>query len=286
MRQLLVWPQAVSLTSLDLRDCWIDVTSLWVFVEKLTGLRSLYMCTHALRVAESAEEKDIHTFTALRRLCTLDLRNETAPFDQKGPQQHTKSVEELAPMVHGMRMTLTRLCVTACVLGEQTGGVAELVEPLGNLTELDLGMLECGRVLPEARRALVRVLAGLTRLRSLDVRSWGLATDAGEGVVVSRTIVLLSNLTRLPGLRKRVISLMQEDSMAPARTEVRSCGWLAQVDENGGSIFHYRPLSKGSQDMAALVEEVRELFTNGHDAQPEGSPTADSGSEGASAHNL
>ena len=101
-----------------------------------------------------------------------------------------------------------------------------------------------------------------------------------------RMLHVLSNLTRLPGLRKRVISLMQEDSMTPARTEVRSCGWLAQVDENGGSIFHYRPLSKGSQDMAALVEEVRELFTNGHHAQTEESPAVESDTEAASAHIL
>lgn len=80
---------------------------------------------------------------------------------------------------------------------------------------------------------------------------------------------VLSNLTRLPGLRKRVLTLLADDSIPSARSEIRSCGWLAQVDENGGSIFHYRPLSKGSQDMAALVEEVRELFTHGPQAQPE-----------------
>jgi chromosome partitioning protein len=80
---------------------------------------------------------------------------------------------------------------------------------------------------------------------------------------------VLSNLTRLPGLRKRVLTLLADDSIPSARSEIRSCGWLAQVDENGGSIFHYRPLSKGSQDMAALVEEVRELFTQGPQAQPE-----------------
>ena len=84
-----------------------------------------------------------------------------------------------------------------------------------------------------------------------------------------RLLHVLSNLTRLPGLRKRVLMLMHNDAMASARSEIRSCGWLAQVDENGGSIFHYRPLSKGAQDMAALVEEVRELFTNGHPAHPE-----------------
>ena len=80
---------------------------------------------------------------------------------------------------------------------------------------------------------------------------------------------VLSNLTRLPGLRKRVLTLMNDDAMQSARSEIRSCGWLAQVDENGGSIFHYRPLSKGAQDMAALVGEVRELFSNGQSAHPE-----------------
>src|SRR5688572_24794270 len=43
-----------------------------------------------------------------------------------------------------------------------------------------------------------------------------------------------------------------------ARTEVRTCGWLAQVDEHGGSIFRYRPLSKGAVDMGLLIDEVLE----------------------------
>lgn len=84
-----------------------------------------------------------------------------------------------------------------------------------------------------------------------------------------RMLHVLSNLTRLPGLRKRVLTLLADDSIPSARSEIRSCGWMAQVDENGGSIFHYRPLSKGAQDMAALVEEVRELFTNGPQAHTE-----------------
>jgi hypothetical protein len=42
------------------------------------------------------------------------------------------------------------------------------------------------------------------------------------------------------------------------RSEIRSCSWLEQVDKNGGSIFLCRPLSKGSQNMAALDEEGRE----------------------------
>lgn len=84
-----------------------------------------------------------------------------------------------------------------------------------------------------------------------------------------RMLHVLSNLTRLPGLRKRVLALLADDGIPSARSEIRSCGWLAQVDENGGSIFHYRPLSKGAQDMAALVEEVRDLFTNGPQAHAE-----------------
>lgn len=84
-----------------------------------------------------------------------------------------------------------------------------------------------------------------------------------------RMLHVLSNLTRLPGLRKRVLTLLADDHIPSARTEIRSCGWMAQVDENGGSIFHYRPLSKGAQDMAALVEEVRELFNNGPQAHTE-----------------
>lgn len=67
---------------------------------------------------------------------------------------------------------------------------------------------------------------------------------------------VLSNLTRQPGLRNRVIALMDEEQIPRAHTEVRSCGWLAQVDEHGGSIFKYRPHAKGSEDMGALADEV------------------------------
>lgn len=89
-----------------------------------------------------------------------------------------------------------------------------------------------------------------------------------------RMLHVLSNLTRLPGLRKRVLALLADDGIPSARSEIRSCGWMAQVDENGGSIFHYRPLSKGAQDMAALVEEVRDLFTNGPQAHAETSASS------------
>ena len=83
-------------------------------------------------------------------------------------------------------------------------------------------------------------------------------------------IHVLINLTRLPGLRRRVLSLMKEDHILPASSEIRSCGWLAQVDEYGGSIFHFRPHSNGAQDMKGLVNEVTTLFANGpQDAHPE-----------------
>ena len=67
-------------------------------------------------------------------------------------------------------------------------------------------------------------------------------------------------------LRNRVIALMDEEQIPRAHTEVRSCGWLAQVDEHGGSIFEYRPHAKGAEDMASLTEEV--LSALGEHAAP------------------
>lgn len=84
-----------------------------------------------------------------------------------------------------------------------------------------------------------------------------------------RLLHVLSNLTRLPGLRRRVLALLQDDGLEPAKSEIRSCGWLAQVDEYGGSIFHFRPHSNGAQDMSALVDEVLALFANGPQAHAE-----------------
>ena len=75
-----------------------------------------------------------------------------------------------------------------------------------------------------------------------------------------RVLHVLSNLSRQPGLRKRVMEVMDLHGIKRARSEIRTCGWLAQVDENGGSIFHYRPYSKGAQDMEALVHEVLQLL--------------------------
>ena len=67
---------------------------------------------------------------------------------------------------------------------------------------------------------------------------------------------VLSNLSRLQGHRKRVIELMQHEGIAGAETEIRTCGWLAQVDEHGGSIFQYRPHANGAKDILVLKEHV------------------------------
>jgi chromosome partitioning protein len=84
-----------------------------------------------------------------------------------------------------------------------------------------------------------------------------------------RLLHVVVNLTRWPGLRRRVLALLQADGLEPAQSEIRSCGWLAQVDEFGGSIFHFRPRSNGAKDMGTLVEEVLALLDNGQHAQPE-----------------
>lgn len=69
---------------------------------------------------------------------------------------------------------------------------------------------------------------------------------------------VLSNLSKQVGLHRRVLETMHEHGIRPAKTEVRTCGWLAQVDEHGGSIFAWRPHSLGATDMAALAQEVLE----------------------------
>lgn len=71
-----------------------------------------------------------------------------------------------------------------------------------------------------------------------------------------RVLHVLSNLTRQPGLRRRVMEVMDAHGILRAGSEVRTCGWLAQVDEHGGSIFDWRPHSRGAEDMANLVNEV------------------------------
>jgi chromosome partitioning protein len=78
---------------------------------------------------------------------------------------------------------------------------------------------------------------------------------------------VLSNLSRLQGHRKRVIELMEHDDIASASNEIRSCGWLAQVDEHGGSIFQYRPHANGAKDVLVLMEQV--LITLGLKTLPD-----------------
>jgi len=75
-----------------------------------------------------------------------------------------------------------------------------------------------------------------------------------------RLLHVLSNLSRQSGLRARVIAAMDLHGIPRGRTEVRTCGWLAQVDEHGGSIFHWRPYANGARDMAALLDEVTQLL--------------------------
>jgi chromosome partitioning protein len=67
---------------------------------------------------------------------------------------------------------------------------------------------------------------------------------------------VLSNLSKQVGLRRRVIETMMLHDIEPALSEVRTCGWLAQVDEHGGDIFAWRPHSIGAMDIDALTTEV------------------------------
>lgn len=71
-----------------------------------------------------------------------------------------------------------------------------------------------------------------------------------------RVLHVVSNLSKLPGLRNRVIKLLDDYGVPRATSEIRTCGWLAQVDEHGGSIWHWRPTSKGAQDMGHLIDEA------------------------------
>lgn len=59
-----------------------------------------------------------------------------------------------------------------------------------------------------------------------------------------------------PGLRKLVRRRLKENKIPVARTEIRHCGWTARASEHGGSIFGYRPKSKGAQDHLALKNEI------------------------------
>jgi chromosome partitioning protein len=72
------------------------------------------------------------------------------------------------------------------------------------------------------------------------------------------TMLHVLNNISLPGVRNSVLRFMQQEGIPVAKTEVRNCGWLAQVDRHGGSIFEYRPRSKGAEDIPKLQREVLE----------------------------
>lgn len=84
----------------------------------------------------------------------------------------------------------------------------------------------------------------------------------GEGP--NEILHVLCNMTRQAGLRRRVIRAMNEEGIAIAPAEVRSCGWLAQVDEHGGSIFRYRPKSKGAKDMNGVIDAALAALQENH----------------------
>jgi chromosome partitioning protein len=70
-----------------------------------------------------------------------------------------------------------------------------------------------------------------------------------------RMLHVLNNIT-LQGVRNSILRFMKEEGIPIAKTEVRNCGWLAQVDRHGGSIFDYRPHSKGAEDIPKLQQEI------------------------------
>ncbi len=70
-----------------------------------------------------------------------------------------------------------------------------------------------------------------------------------------RMLHVLNNIS-LQGVRNSVIRFMNEEGIPIAKTEIRNCGWLAQVDRHGGSIFEYRPNSKGAEDIPKLQNEI------------------------------
>jgi chromosome partitioning protein len=76
-----------------------------------------------------------------------------------------------------------------------------------------------------------------------------------------RMLHVLNNIS-LTGVRNTILRFMEEEGIAVARTEVRNCGWLAQVDRHGGSIFDYRPKSKGAEDIPKLQREVLQCLWN------------------------
>jgi chromosome partitioning protein len=80
----------------------------------------------------------------------------------------------------------------------------------------------------------------------------------GEGA--PRLLHVLNNV-RYVELRRYMAELFAREGLALARTEIRTCPHLAQVDEHGGSIFTHRPHSRGAEDMTELTQEVLEVLS-------------------------
>lgn len=78
-----------------------------------------------------------------------------------------------------------------------------------------------------------------------------------------RMLHVLNNV-RYVELRRYMAELFAREGLSTARTEIRTCPSLAQVDEHGGSIFAYRPHSRGAEDMGDLVQEVLETLGLAH----------------------
>lgn len=74
-------------------------------------------------------------------------------------------------------------------------------------------------------------------------------------------------------LRTLILTIMHENGITPAKTEIRSCAYLAIVDNFGGSIFDYRPNSNGAKDILTLMGEALEIL-GGTSASPEMTPVA------------
>ncbi|HRK30440.1 MAG TPA: ParA family protein, partial [Tepidisphaeraceae bacterium] len=74
-----------------------------------------------------------------------------------------------------------------------------------------------------------------------------------------RVLHVLNDVSKQEGLRKAVVEILDAAGLAIARTEIRTCGWLAKVSEHRGSIFHYRPHSNGAEDVGKLVDELLDV---------------------------
>lgn len=68
-----------------------------------------------------------------------------------------------------------------------------------------------------------------------------------------RSLHVPCNLTRQPGLRRRVLDALIREQLPVAAAEVSSCGWLARADDFGGSVFSHRPTSRGARDIETLT---------------------------------